>query len=158
MCSIALARLRTDAKGAPGGDNSNAVGMAQKLLLFWRKPARRCWWEGVDLTAVEGVEGTLKVWVRRVWTLEMVSFSPRLRDRRDIHKRTVADQHAERDWVTIGWFAVSRSRGAVPRAWAWQESCVVARDCFEHESKRAVPALGFENYIRTHTVFYVTTW
>lgn len=47
--------------------------MAQKLLLFWRKPARRCWWEGVELDDVEGVEGKLKVWIRRVWTLEMVS-------------------------------------------------------------------------------------
>lgn len=48
--------------------------MAQKLLLFWRKPARRCWWEGVDLDNVEGVEGQVKVWIRRVWTLEMVSY------------------------------------------------------------------------------------
>lgn len=48
--------------------------MAQKLLLFWRKPARRCWWEGVELDDVEGVEGQVKVWIRRVWTLEMVSF------------------------------------------------------------------------------------
>ena len=47
--------------------------MAQKLLLFWRKPARRCWWEGVELEDVEGVPGKLKVWIRRVWTLEMVS-------------------------------------------------------------------------------------
>ena len=48
--------------------------MAQKLLLFWRKPARRCWWEGVELEDVEGVpNGKLKVWIRRVWTLEMVS-------------------------------------------------------------------------------------
>lgn len=47
--------------------------MAQKLLLFWRKPARRCWWEGVELDNVEGVDGKLKVWIRRVWTLEMVS-------------------------------------------------------------------------------------
>lgn len=47
--------------------------MAQKLLLFWRKPARRCWWEGVELENVDGVEGKLKVWIRRVWTLEMVS-------------------------------------------------------------------------------------
>jgi hypothetical protein len=46
--------------------------MAQKLLLFWRKPARRCWWEGVELNDVEGVDGPLKVWIRRVWTLEMV--------------------------------------------------------------------------------------
>lgn len=68
ICSLALARLRTDVRGAEG---SNAVGMAQKLLLFWRKPARRCWWEGVELQDVEGVDGPLKVWIRRVWTLEM---------------------------------------------------------------------------------------
>lgn len=71
ICSLALARLRTDIKGNDLA-NSNAVGMAQKLLLFWRKPARRCWWEGVELDDVEGVEGMLKVWIRRVWTLEMV--------------------------------------------------------------------------------------
>lgn len=70
ICSIALARLRTDIKGNDPA-NSNAVGMAQKLLLFWRKPARRCWWEGVELENVKGVEGKLKVWIRRVWTLEM---------------------------------------------------------------------------------------
>ncbi|QDS74329.1 hypothetical protein FKW77_004349 [Venturia effusa] len=69
ICSIALARLRTDIRG--NDLSNNAVGMAQKLLLFWRKPARRCWWEGVDLENVEGVEGKLKVWIRRVWTLEM---------------------------------------------------------------------------------------
>ena len=67
--------MRTDIKGNDLA-NSNAVGMAQKLLLFWRKPARRCWWEGVELENVEGVEGKLKVWIRRVWTLEMVSFLP----------------------------------------------------------------------------------
>ena len=49
--------------------------MAQKLLLFWRKPARRCWWEGVELENVDGIEGKLKVWIRRVWTLEMVRWS-----------------------------------------------------------------------------------
>lgn len=69
VCSLALARLRTDIKGDLAG--GNAVGMAQKLLLFWRKPARRCWWEGVELQDVEGVPGKLKVWIRRVWTLEM---------------------------------------------------------------------------------------
>lgn len=76
ICSLALARLRTDIKGSETLANSNAVGMAQKLLLFWRKPARRCWWEGVELDNVEGVEGKLKVWIRRVWTLEMVSTFP----------------------------------------------------------------------------------
>ncbi|KAI2607981.1 hypothetical protein GGR54DRAFT_633118 [Hypoxylon sp. NC1633] len=69
VCSLALARLRSDIRGNDMGNN--AVGMAQKLLLFWRKPARRCWWEGVDLQEVEGVDGPLKVWIRRVWTLEM---------------------------------------------------------------------------------------
>ncbi|KAK3333864.1 hypothetical protein B0T19DRAFT_354702, partial [Cercophora scortea] len=70
ICSLALARLRSDIRGGEMGNN--AVGMAQKLLLFWRKPARRCWWEGVELNDVDGVEGKkLKVWIRRVWTLEM---------------------------------------------------------------------------------------
>ncbi|KAK3984613.1 hypothetical protein QBC44DRAFT_345927 [Cladorrhinum sp. PSN332] len=71
ICSLALARLRSDIRG--NEINSPAVGMAQKLLLFWRKPARRCWWEGVELEGVEGIpEGQkLKVWIRRVWTLEM---------------------------------------------------------------------------------------
>ncbi|QUC21958.1 uncharacterized protein UV8b_06199 [Ustilaginoidea virens] len=69
ICSLALARLRSDIRGNDMG--TSAVGMAQKLLLFWRKPARRCWWEGVELDHVEGVEGKLKVWIRRVWTLEM---------------------------------------------------------------------------------------
>ncbi|KAF1814329.1 hypothetical protein P152DRAFT_267938 [Eremomyces bilateralis CBS 781.70] len=70
VSSIALARLRTDIRGNDLA-GTNAVNMAQKLLLFWRKPARRCWWEGVELDDVEGVDGPLKVWIRRVWTLEM---------------------------------------------------------------------------------------
>lgn len=69
ICSLALARLRSDIRGNEMG--TTAVGMAQKLLLFWRKPARRCWWEGIELDEIEGVEGKLKVWIRRVWTLEM---------------------------------------------------------------------------------------
>jgi ATP-binding cassette, subfamily F, member 3 len=71
---MALARLRTDIHATPeSAARDPSVAMAQKLLLFWRKPARRCWWEGVELDNVEGVEGKLKVWIRRVWTLEMVS-------------------------------------------------------------------------------------
>lgn len=76
ICSLALARLRTDIKGSETLAKNNAVGMAQKLLLFWRKPARRCWWEGIELENVEGMQGKLKVWIRRVWTLEMVSTKP----------------------------------------------------------------------------------
>lgn len=69
ICSLALARLK-NLKTADG-EASPATNMAQKLILFWRKPARRCWWEGVQLEGVDGVEGKLKVWIRRVWTLEM---------------------------------------------------------------------------------------
>ena len=76
ICSLALARLRTDADHGEVKDPA-MVGMAQKLLLFWRKPARRCWWEGLELEDVEGLNGKkLKVWIRRVWTLEMVYSSP----------------------------------------------------------------------------------
>jgi len=73
--------------------NTNAVGMAQKLLLFWRKPARRCWWEGVELDNVRGVEGKLKVWIRRVWTLEMVRSTP--------EPQYVANTIAERHWTAL---------------------------------------------------------
>jgi len=69
--------------------------MAQKLLLFWRKPARRCWWEGVELQDVEGVPGKLKVWIRRVWTLEMVS-SPRC-----FQNSLLLTWTAERNWVEM---------------------------------------------------------
>ncbi|KDN40358.1 hypothetical protein K437DRAFT_258695 [Tilletiaria anomala UBC 951] len=35
----------------PGGMkiDQNQLATAQKLLLFWRKPARKCWWDGVDV-------------------------------------------------------------------------------------------------------------
>jgi hypothetical protein len=40
ICSLALARLRTDPSHGSGDTKDNSmVGMAQKLLLFWRKPA-----------------------------------------------------------------------------------------------------------------------
>lgn len=39
-----------------------------KLLLFWRKPARKCWWLNETVT-VDGEQ--VKVHLRRVWTLEL---------------------------------------------------------------------------------------
>jgi hypothetical protein len=39
-----------------------------KLLLFWRKPARKCWWAN-ERIPVDGVD--VKVHLRRVWTLEL---------------------------------------------------------------------------------------
>ncbi|GAA95312.1 uncharacterized protein L969DRAFT_70574 [Mixia osmundae IAM 14324] len=53
--------------------NAAQLATAQKLLLFWRKPARKCWW---DLAHVElplqanETPTTLRVWVRHQWTLE----------------------------------------------------------------------------------------
>jgi len=51
------------------------MATAQKLLLFWRKPARKCWWDGldVDITSAEDSSKKLpiKLWSRRVWTLEL---------------------------------------------------------------------------------------
>lgn len=51
-----------------------------KLLLFWRKPARKCWWANSEVTVPTagsdtltklGSEVTVKVHTRRVWTLEL---------------------------------------------------------------------------------------
>jgi len=52
-----------------------------KLLLFWRKPARKCWWsnESVEVDIAQGdmfptipeKKMTVKVHLRRVWTLEL---------------------------------------------------------------------------------------
>lgn len=50
-----------------------------KLLLFWRKPARKCWWSSQELEvptqglslAKLGNLAKVKVHVRRVWTLEL---------------------------------------------------------------------------------------
>ena len=70
--------------------NQDQMATAQKLLLFWRKPAvsrsmaetqliadvqRKCWWDGVevDVPASSTSKETMKVkvWARRVWTLEL---------------------------------------------------------------------------------------
>ncbi|THH06000.1 hypothetical protein EW145_g4392 [Phellinidium pouzarii] len=51
----------------------NQMATAQKLLLFWRKPARKCWWDGVDVELNLAGKDPLnvKLWARRVWTLEL---------------------------------------------------------------------------------------
>ncbi|KAK9370326.1 hypothetical protein V1509DRAFT_617440 [Lipomyces kononenkoae] len=47
--------------------------MAQKLLLFWRKPARKCWWDQLIVKGIEGFDPDVevKVHIRRMWTLEL---------------------------------------------------------------------------------------
>ncbi|BFZ56217.1 hypothetical protein PYCC9005_003261 [Savitreella phatthalungensis] len=67
VTSIALAMLK------PTGEQDGEA-TSQKLLLFWRKPARKCWWDActpASLHDSHGVERQVKVWARRVWTLEL---------------------------------------------------------------------------------------
>ena len=102
-------------KGTEPGSNNSALGMAQKLLLFWRKPARRCWWEGVELSDVDGVQGKLKVWIRRVWTLEMVSIFAALSLDSLLHLlhlwwNSKLTGFSERDWITIKTIALHNVR------------------------------------------------
>ncbi|KAJ2862619.1 hypothetical protein FB639_005369, partial [Coemansia asiatica] len=52
-------------------DQSRMIA-AQKLLLFYKKPARKCWWEGEDVNAGDNEHKIdLKLWCRRTWTLEL---------------------------------------------------------------------------------------
>ncbi|KAG1078469.1 hypothetical protein G6F42_024245 [Rhizopus arrhizus] len=61
IVSMALVLLKTI------GPN-NHMATAQKLFLFWRKPARKCWWDG---NTVELKDQTIRLWARRTWTLEL---------------------------------------------------------------------------------------
>jgi len=80
ISSIALVLLKTGIHHAgPPGDQQvtidyNQMATAQKLLLFWRKPARKCWWDGIEVELKQASEDTpriIKLWARRVWTLEL---------------------------------------------------------------------------------------
>lgn len=66
ITSLALVRLSTQNK-----DESRELSTPHKLLLFWRKPARKCWWDSLELEDVAGIKGKVRVYVRRVWTLEL---------------------------------------------------------------------------------------
>jgi hypothetical protein len=100
------AKASTPPKESEIDVDQQQLNTAQKLLLFWRKPARKCWWDGVDvvlpigkneevkdqdvhsntdpvaltsggMTANEeqllrsGRGRKIRVWARRVWTLEL---------------------------------------------------------------------------------------
>lgn len=83
ITSLALVRLETG-KNATSGESSEPsessttldtqkeqdLLTSHKLLLFWRKPARKCWWDSLELDA-EGTDGPTRVHIRRVWTLEL---------------------------------------------------------------------------------------
>ncbi|WVR08748.1 hypothetical protein IAU60_005806 [Kwoniella sp. DSM 27419] len=81
ITSMALVLLKTgivhpeDPREGPPYIDNQQMGTAQKLLLFWRKPARKCWWDGVEVQVPASTNSkemmTVKVWARRVWTLEL---------------------------------------------------------------------------------------
>ncbi|KAL1412425.1 hypothetical protein Q8F55_000170 [Vanrija albida] len=85
ISSMALVLLKTGIihPGTPGAPadittpiiDDKQMGTAQKLLLFWRKPARKCWWDGVEVEVPKSSTSKetmpVKVWARRVWTLEL---------------------------------------------------------------------------------------
>lgn len=70
--SRAASRSLSRARKAPDANYT-------KLLLFWRKPARKCWWANQELSVATaglslaklGKEVNVKIHVRRVWTLEL---------------------------------------------------------------------------------------
>ncbi|CAG8465893.1 4438_t:CDS:2 [Ambispora leptoticha] len=63
IVSIALVMLKTTGQ-------SNQMATAQKLLLFWRKPARKCWWDGLEVNLGDR-NIPVSLWCRRTWTLEL---------------------------------------------------------------------------------------
>lgn len=81
-----------DDRGSQGTkDPAVDLAKSQKLFLFWKKPARKCWWDAITLDSVKvnlnenegGGDGTnqgddgkvdvgpIKVHLRSVWTLEL---------------------------------------------------------------------------------------
>ena len=79
ISSIALVLLKTGIIHHPNAErpveiDAHQMASAQKLRLVWRKPARKCWWDGLDVELPE-VDGkpamSVKLWARRVWTLEL---------------------------------------------------------------------------------------
>ncbi|EEB06585.1 phosphatase activator [Schizosaccharomyces japonicus yFS275] len=72
-CITSVSIVNLDFSADEGDENDPSyVPVYHKLLLFWRKPARKCWWTSKLRTEVKGVP--CKSWVRRVWTLELSVF------------------------------------------------------------------------------------
>ncbi|EJT98175.1 hypothetical protein DACRYDRAFT_24673 [Dacryopinax primogenitus] len=78
ISSIALVLLKTGISHPPASSHVTIdhaqMATAQKLLLFWRKPARKCWWDGIDLDLPpigQAPARRVRLWSRRVWTLEL---------------------------------------------------------------------------------------
>lgn len=48
-----------------------SLQMAERLLLLWRKPARKCWWSTIAFDDIPGFTQPVRVHLRGVWTLEL---------------------------------------------------------------------------------------
>ncbi|CAN6609860.1 hypothetical protein TRVA0_004S01816 [Trichomonascus vanleenenianus] len=73
VSSLSLTRLQNHRPEDDGEYENDEVEMPtpHKLLLFWKKPARKCWWDAMVLDNVPGADGPVRVHIRRVWTLEL---------------------------------------------------------------------------------------
>lgn len=78
IASLASSATRAASRSLSRSRKQNDANLT-KLLLFWRKPARKCWWandtaevstKGLGLEKL-GATVEVKLHVRRVWTLEL---------------------------------------------------------------------------------------
>lgn len=60
IISLKLSRIRVPA----AEDSEASIQALHKVVLFWRKPAKKCWWAQFETNGV-------RVHARRVWTLEL---------------------------------------------------------------------------------------
>ncbi|KAI8066477.1 hypothetical protein BC940DRAFT_302269 [Gongronella butleri] len=66
IISVSLLHFATAATSDP--DQRSAL-VAQRLMPFWKKPARKCWW---DMESVTLDDADIRLWKRRTWTLEFI--------------------------------------------------------------------------------------
>ena len=66
LSSLSLVRLRE-------AEDHEQMLAVQKLSLFYKKPARKCWWDGDEVNlGTDSKPIKAKLWCRRIWTLELV--------------------------------------------------------------------------------------
>lgn len=65
IISMQLSTLRVPKEG-----DIEAIQAVQKLLLFWKKPARKCWWNETTVKLGDDQQ-PIKIHIRKVWTLEL---------------------------------------------------------------------------------------
>lgn len=77
VSSLALTRLQpqeaggTESEPDPEAEDEGGWTMPHKLFLFWKKPARKCWWDTLHVPSLPEYDAPVKVHIRRVWTLEL---------------------------------------------------------------------------------------